>query len=513
MTKHLICAFVIPFLLLSCTDSNFTEGVYDGQTENSKIILTPNEFVSIAYDNPQELNTEEITNIVLNFLDNMKIGQEINTRSMETVKVSIANKYYITEKENSIESLTARLSIPNKYSIPILEVEISNNKGEKSFALVCGDERAAEVLFYIDNYNPKSMMDNGTRYLLELSKKNVYSDIQQIEYIRSTQKDSTLHKIAKQLNILQKEISYPNIKNKIVTTDEISTRNNNPGNPDGGVSRPKSYVVSYVNPLSKVAWEQDEPYNYDMPVMMVYDGYGGEREGNLVVGCANVAIGILFSIIKPTMSLSDNLQIDWNYITSVSSIKFTPKSLENNSPEDMVNMITGLLAKIAIDTESYPIYEDKELIDVYTGNKHTKSVITGTGTLTNNTINYIRKIVNFSGGNNSRFDGNLAKQSLFERKPVFLHGGGHMVDDNGNITGDAGGHAWLIDGVVVTKRSRRAGYDHYWSVNMGWGEYSRVYFRTSNNLQDCDVIFTTIDDKRIAYFTQDMFMLYNIMKK
>ena len=150
----------------------------------------------------------------------------------------------------------------------------------------------------------------GTRYLLELSKKNVFSDIQQIEHIKSTKKDSTLRKIAQQLNIPQKKISYLDIKDRIITTDEISTRNNNPGNQAGGVSRPQSYVVGYVNPLSKVAWKQGEPYNYGRPIMMIYDGYGGEQEGNLAVGCANVAIGILFSILKPSMSLNNNLQIE-----------------------------------------------------------------------------------------------------------------------------------------------------------------------------------------------------------
>ena len=98
------------------------------------------------------------------------------------------------------------------------------------------------------------------------------------------------------------------------------------------------------------------------------------------------------------------------------------------------------------------------------------------------------------------------------RKPVFLCGPGHIVDDNGKILGNGGGHAWLIDGVVITKRQHQAGYDHYWSVNMGWGKRSRVYFRTSNDLQDCDVVFPD-DDNNIAYYTQEMTMLYNITRK
>ena len=93
------------------------------------------------------------------------------------------------------------------------------------------------------------------------------------------------------------------------------------------------------------------------------------------------------------------------------------------------------------DTGSHPAYEDKVLQDIETGSKYTKSVITQTETSTPNMINYLRSITNFSGDQKTKFDGNLAKQSLFERKPVFLFGSGHIVDKDGNITGKLGGHA------------------------------------------------------------------------
>ena len=86
------------------------------------------------------------------------------------------------------------------------------------------------------------------------------------------------------------------------------------------------------------------------------------------------------------------------------------------------------------------------------------------------------------------------------------------IDKDGNITGKLGGHAWLIDGVVITRHPRRAGYYHYWSVNIGWGIGSKAYFRTSNDLQDCDVIFKT-KKEYVAYYTQEMTMLYNITRK
>lgn len=504
--KYLIFILIAPYLLLSCTDADIDSGINNKRIEDNKIVLTPEEFVSIAYDNPKELTEEEIGNVVADFQNTINVGKEFVTRNSEVSKISIKKKFYITENDNIIENVTkTRSTTSNELTVPIFEVELFSHNGGKSLAVVCGDERMPEVLFYSENYCPDSEIDNGTRYLLELSKKNILSDIRQIEHIKSTKKDSTLHKIARQWNVPKEEVSYATIKDLIVTTDEISTRNDNPGNPIGGVDRPDLYVVGYVNPMSKVVWSQSTPYKSAMPKMMIFDGNASEFEGNIPVGCANLAIGIVFSIIKPSMSLDNNKRVDWDYVTSVDYIS-------NSSPQDLIEMISNLLAQIARGTLSSPYREEKELIDIDTESKYNKFVITQTTTTTVDAVNYLRTMANFSGDEKYKFNGNQAKQSLFERKPVLLFGQGYEVDKNGDIIKKAAGHAWLIDGVVITRHPRRAGYYHYWSVNIGWGRGSKAYFRTSNDLQYCDVIFHTSNGNR-AYYTQEMTMLYNIAKK
>ena len=513
--KYNTSIFIASLFLLSCADTDIVSNLDEGVIESSKIVLTSEEFVSIAYDSPRELTLEEISNVVLNFQHNIK-GREITTRSSKSPKVAIKKKFYISENDNVINtSATTRLSMSEELTIPIFEVELFSDDGEKNLAIVCGDERVPEVLFYINNYNSKIKFDNGTRYLLELSKKNILSDIQQVEYIKSAKKDSTLYKIARQLNVPKNRIVFDDIKDKIITTDETSTRNYNPGNQSGGESRPTSNIVGFVNPMSKVLWDQGYPYNYFMPVMMIYDDHAGEHEANINVGCANIAIGTLFSIIKPSMSLDNGEKVDWNYVTSVEEIYGIPGWPGYGSPQDLVDMISGLLAQIATATASEPFYEEKELLDINTETKYKKSVITQTTTTTINTVNYLKSMVNLSGDQNTKFNGNLAKQSLFKRNPVFLCGQGHILDTNGNIVRAGGGHAWLIDGVVITKQPRQTECDHYWSVNMGWGVGSKAYFRTSNNLQNCDVVFPYSEKEKenIAYYTQEMTMLYNITKK
>ena len=516
MQKNKYLGFIVIALLFltSCSDTGIISNFDEKGQENSKVVLTPEEFVSIAYDNPKELNDEEISYIISDFRQKIKEGKGNATRNSVMPKISIKKKYYINENNEDIVTISSTRSPKSeKLNIPIFEVELSEHDGGKSMVFVCGDERIPEVFFYVENYHPNFEMDNGTRYLLELSKKNIISDIQQVEHIKATKRDSTLYKIAQELNIPKKGLSYRTVKDQITTTDEISTRNNNPGNPANGQDRPTYKVVGYVNPLSKVEWAQDDPYNYSMPIMTVFDGHAGEHEGHIPVGCANIAIGTLFTIIKPNMILGNNLRVNWDYVESVKEIRYSSEFPGNNSPKDLVDMISGLLAQIATATESYPIYEERKIIDVYTGSTYMKSVITQTGTNTINTINYIRNMANFSGDQNYQFNGNQAKQSLFERKPVFLLGSGHYLNEDGSIKGDAGGHAWLIDGVVIAKHPRRSGYDHYWSVNMGWGLGSRSYFRTSNDLQYCDVVFKTTGNEIIAYYTQEMNMLYNISRK
>lgn len=512
--KHYIYIIIVPFLLLSCTDIDVISNKNEKGIENNKIILTPEEYSSIAYDAPKELTEEEISDVVLNFRENIEIEKDISTRNSEISKVSIKKKYYVSDNEISVGIKTSTRSATNeKQTIPIFEVELSEKDGNKSLAVVCGDERIPEVFFYAENYHPDTEINNETRYLLELSKRNIFYDIQHIEYLKSTKRDSTLNKIAVDLNISKKDICFNNIKDCIVTTDEISTRNNNPGNHSGGQNRPQYNVVGYVNPLSKVAWTQLFPYNQAMPIMMIYDGYKGEYEGNIAVGCANVAVGILFSIVKPNMLLDNGQWVDWNYVTSVESIRAGSRP-ETSSPEDLIDMINNLLEQISSDTGSSPLFEEKTLIDIDNDIEYVKPVITQTTTPTINTINYLRNYTYFSGDINNKFNGNQAKQSLLERKPVFLCGSGHIVNNKGQIIRKAGGHAWLIDGVIITKLSRRPGYDHYWSVNMGWGAYSRSYFRTSDNLQNCDVVFSNgVEDENIAYYTQEMTMLYNITSK
>ena len=145
-----------------------------------------------------------------------------------------------------------------------------------------------------------------------------------------------------------------------------------------------------------------------------------------------------------------------------------------------------------------------------------KNVIISTETKSGDMLDYIRKAATFSGDKNTVFNAESARQSLFAKKPVLLFGNGYYVDDSFQIAegykNQRPGHAFLIDGYFMTRRSGQVGDDHYWSVNMGWGNsMSKGYFKTQDNFQDCDIIFGW-GGVYLLYYTQEQNMIYNIAR-
>lgn len=506
--EMLFFVFLIAFLTVSCSDDNIENSL--GEDVN-KIVLSPEEYTSIAYDNPKELSEKEIVDLIGDFQDvNAKFKNETTTRRIGNLKASIMNKYYLDAHKGIIEQSSSRSLNNRGIDIPIFEVELLGDYSKKDFAIVCGDERAPKVLFYANNYNSSAGVNIEMKYLMEVAKKSVLSDIEMIERLRSEKRTSTLNKICRELNLSQEQITDDLIKKQIVTTDELVTRDYNPS---GGIIQP-TRIISMVSPMSRVVWNQTAPYNIEMPKDNVWNGVGIAKDDNIFVGCANVAVATLFSIIRPAMvgttSIGRQILIDWDYVTSTSSLKY-------NSPYMMKEMICSLLRAVYNGTNSQPVYEKMTGYDI-DGNEVLTNAVVETATAPINMLSYIQTLAVFP--KERKFDANLAKQSLLDHKPILLYGNGYYIDndrkpvEDEKYKGKKPGHAWLIDGYCITKKSGQAVNDQYWSVNMGWGVgSSNVYFKTQSNFQDCDVCFNVDRNTNIVYYTQEQNMLYNITKK
>lgn len=520
--KKRIYPFVIFFVFIgmSCVDKYDVDKM-NASAESNKIVLTSEEYVSIAYDHPKELSEKDILNIVYDFQSiNSNLEKDVKTKNLEVQKASVVNKYYFSNRDKAIDYNKTRSANSLEINIPIYEVELANGVDRKDFAIVCGDERIPKVLFYVSDYDLSNRDNIELQYLIELAKRSAFSDIELVETIRIEKRDSTLNKVSKELNIPKEQITESIIKERIVTTDDILTKTYNPigGEPIQKLTR----IVSVVGPLSRISWHQAHPYNTQMPTGLLWDGHS-PYTGHYDVGCANIGVATLFSILRPSMvgvtAGGRQILIDWDYITSEERLFIDYVNPANSSPARMVEMVGCLLRQIYNETKSKPVKAIKEGHDADL-NPMDVEVIVETSTMALDMVDYLKTMTIYSGS--TKFNSNQAMQSLQELKPVLLYGNGHFIDDNRNLIQDEEykdwqpGHAWLIDGYCMTKKSGQATNDLYWSVNMGWGiGSSKVYFKTSNDFQNCDVVFNhnMISNVNIVYYAQEQNMIYNIIKK
>ena len=84
---------LITSILISCTDKLENTEVNNNPT--NQVVLTSNEYASIAYDNPKELSEDEITNVIYDFKRiNSEFKKQFITTKEDKPKISIINKYY-----------------------------------------------------------------------------------------------------------------------------------------------------------------------------------------------------------------------------------------------------------------------------------------------------------------------------------------------------------------------------------------------------------------------------------
>lgn len=74
---------LITSILISCTDKLENTEVNNNPT--NQVVLTSNEYASIAYDNPKELSEDEITNVIYDF---KRINQNLKNNSLQQKKTS-----------------------------------------------------------------------------------------------------------------------------------------------------------------------------------------------------------------------------------------------------------------------------------------------------------------------------------------------------------------------------------------------------------------------------------------
>ena len=229
---------VILALFTSCSNEL---GMQDNLND-SKILLSSDEYISIAYDNPGIITSEEAKQLVLDF----------NPTGLQTRNNNVKIMAISTYNVSSSSGLKTRVGSTNLTTIPVYKIEFLSDEG-KGVAYVPADERFAKIMAYL----PKTDLKDSVKYvdsksMLYLSELSLLEDAKYYEKVKSKLRAKTLAKIAKTLNV--KAVRYDEIQDIIIVKDEILSRSGPPfpvGNPIG---------FAGLN-CSSTEWNQDAPYN------------------------------------------------------------------------------------------------------------------------------------------------------------------------------------------------------------------------------------------------------------
>ena len=133
--------------------------------ESNSIVLSPDEYISIAYDNPRVITPDEAKQLVLDFGVN-----RVQTRGNENIVVKFRSSFNIEEKgSNAVTRSVTDKSI----LLPVYEMEIVSDAG-KGLAYVSADERVAKVMAYLPKVNLEDTAKIiGAKAMLGLSEQSL----------------------------------------------------------------------------------------------------------------------------------------------------------------------------------------------------------------------------------------------------------------------------------------------------------------------------------------------------
>lgn len=416
------------------------EDVFWENNQISKIQLTPEEFMSIAYDHPRILSEDEVFQLVRDF------NPLSATTKSSDISLKTKRKYKLGE-----DYLPSTRSEKQNEQIQMYEVGLNDGVND-GLAIVAADERVASVVAYIpyitsDKEKAKEQRENNL--MLEFAELNLIGHLAFVDSIRATMRDSTVLKVSKVLGISTDEYSFQNVKNQIEVKQQNTENSRLLGAP-GNIN------------LS-VDWGQDEPYNlllktYPDPIFpdLVTHHYP--------LGCAVTALMMVYSYFEPHMSGYDNegpMTIDWKYLKENRRI-INPDYGVPGDPEKRLKMVSRL---------GLWIYNGTKTVTTPDGNGRYSS-----GTTDSEIIEDL-DLYGIAHDPLTIIDPtrNSSLQRLYydaKNYPLVLMGGSR-TKTRSNSDG-LGSHVWVINGYNTNKTIY---------ANMGWEGSSNGWYQISSDLK------------------------------
>lgn len=461
---------LLPLLLISilaaCSQSLENEGF---DTSSEKLLnLTQEEYLSIAYNDPSELDSIEVKTLASDFLTSIEEKEKENNASTRSVNadfsLNVRSKSYFTENNTSS---TRASFVGEDIELPIYEINVSSNKGV-GVVYVSADKRNAEVITYIPNpaKDEELFVKSGSAFLVKWAKESSYERLIEVEKIRKELHNATVTKISKELGIDESQVTIDNIIDKISVAGTRATP----------VNGPSTSVVSMVLPLVKTEWSQDGPYNLALP-----KPNAPSTQAHVYTGCAVTAACQLMTTIQPNLTLGGTT-IDWNYLTE------TP-TINSNAPQRKLDMLGKLHTWVFNQLDAQPQYD-------YWGYHN------GTGVSALSQVEFYGNYFNHSG-EYSAYDPDALLRSFNLQHPSLIRGQGH---------------AWIVDGYIIankaetsTPKSTRSViiqyYDMFWHANLGWGGTANGYYKLK---PDANVEF---ESGNYTFTTEGLYIYPGLYKK
>lgn len=165
-------ALTLSLFLASCAQEDLGNQGNPQDQKSAIVQLTPEEALSISYQQVRELSDIEIIDIVKNFNE----GNELS-RSGDIGHIKIRDKYYITD---NVVSRTVSKGLP----IAVVEVE---DKNGKNLAYVCTDNRSGDILAYLpERKELDDITSSQAYYMLSLAKEAVANKIKKVEHLKDS---------------------------------------------------------------------------------------------------------------------------------------------------------------------------------------------------------------------------------------------------------------------------------------------------------------------------------------
>mgnify|MGYP002567791649 CR=1 FL=1 len=269
---------------------------------SSSIVLSKEEVLSIALDNPTDLSDELLKSIVQNGF--IQFTNECKTKGEQNINIKKMGKYEISRRLVNCVTKSNPIS-PVTEKIPIYDIEFERN-GTHGKAIVSGDKRAPRILAFIPKYIDSLEKDDVAREaLLKQCELSVLNEIEVVQKIKDSLREPTRLKISRQLGISENSLDYDEIKNEISIKSEdgiISTK---------GVVETPDNPLSGVFPLLLTQWStSSHPYGRNLGAYYSTTGAQYKYPDENVIAIAQLVA--YYQRVKKI----DNITMDWNYLLS-----------------------------------------------------------------------------------------------------------------------------------------------------------------------------------------------------